>query len=83
MGWHRDNEKELGINPVIGSVSFGAARIFQLRNYNDKKITEKIELSHGSFLLMRGETQHCWEHQVAKTKLEIGARINITFRVIQ
>ena len=77
MGWHRDDEKELGNNPVIGSVSFGAARIFQLRNYYDKKIIEKIELSHGSFLLMRGETQHCWEHQVAKTKMEIGGRINI------
>ena len=82
MGWHRDDEKELGINPVIGSVSFGEARIFQLRNYNDKKMIEKVELTNGSFLLMRGETQHYWEHQIAKTKSEIGERINITFRVI-
>ena len=81
MGWHRDNEKELGLNPVIGSVSFGASRIFQLRNYKDKKIVKSIELTNGSFLLMSGETQHYWEHQLPKTK-HVGKRINITFRVI-
>jgi alkylated DNA repair dioxygenase AlkB len=83
MGWHRDNEKELGINPVIGSVSFGAARIFKLRDYNDKSVIKQMELSDGSFLLMRGETQHYWEHQVAKTSKEVGMRINITFRAIK
>ena len=82
MGWHRDNEKELGVNPVIGSVSFGAARIFKLRDYNDKSVSKEMELGDGSFLLMRGETQHYWEHQVAKTSKEVGVRINITFRVI-
>jgi alkylated DNA repair dioxygenase AlkB len=82
MGWHRDNEKELGINPVIGSVSFGAARTFQLRNYADKSVIRSIELTHGSFLLMRGETQHFWEHRVPKTSKINTARINITFRVI-
>jgi len=81
MGWHRDNEKELGINPVIGSVSFGNSRTFQLRNYADKKIVHSIELTHGSLLLMRGETQHYWEHQLPKRAVA-GARINITFRVI-
>ncbi len=83
MGWHRDNEKELGINPVIGSVSFGAARNFKLRNYYDKSVSKTIVLGHGSFLLMRGETQHYWEHQVAKTSKAVGVRINITFRVIK
>ena len=82
MGWHRDNEKELGINPVIGSVSFGAARKFQLRNYADKSIIKTISLSHGSFLLMRGETQHYWEHSMPKIKQPTGARVNLTFRVI-
>ena len=82
MGWHRDNEKELGMNPVIGSVSFGATRKFQLRNYTNKKITRSIELTHGSFLLMQGETQHRWEHQVPKTAKDKGIRINLTFRVI-
>ena len=83
MGWHRDNEKELGTNPVIGSVSFGATRIFKLRNYENKKETQTLELTNGSFLLMTGETQHYWEHMVAKTSKEVGARINITFRVIK
>jgi alkylated DNA repair dioxygenase AlkB len=83
MGWHRDNEKELGDNPVIGSVSFGAARIFQLRDYKRRSITKSIELTNGSFLLMRGETQHIWEHQLPKTSRQTSARINITFRIIQ
>jgi alkylated DNA repair dioxygenase AlkB len=81
MGWHRDNEKELGLNPVIGSVSFGAPRNFQLRNYANKGIVKTISLTHGSFLLMRGETQHYWEHRVPKAS-NAGARINLTFRVI-
>jgi alkylated DNA repair dioxygenase AlkB len=83
MGWHRDNEKELGTNPVIGSVSFGATRIFKIRHYSDKKDTRSIELSDGSFLLMTGETQHCWEHHIPKTVKEVGPRINLTFRVIK
>ncbi|CAN5708875.1 alpha-ketoglutarate-dependent dioxygenase AlkB [soil metagenome] len=82
MGWHRDNEKELGTNPVIGSVSFGATRKFQLRNYSNKKLMRTIELSHGSFLLMKGTTQHFWEHQVPKTARQTGVRINLTFRII-
>jgi alkylated DNA repair dioxygenase AlkB len=83
MGWHRDNEKELGLNPVIGSVSFGASRIFKLRHYSNKNISKSITLDDGSFLLMRGETQHYWEHMVPKTSKDVGARINITFRVIK
>ena len=83
MGWHRDNEKELGDNPVIGSVSFGTTRIFQLRDYKSKNITKSVELINGSFLLMRGETQHVWEHQLPKTSKQTGKRINITFRIIQ
>jgi alkylated DNA repair dioxygenase AlkB len=82
MGWHRDNEKELGDQPVIGSVSFGATRTFQFRDYKTKKDLKSIELSHGSFLTMRGETNHYWEHSVPKTKLVLKERINITFRMI-
>lgn len=82
MGWHRDNEKELGKNPVIASVSFGAARKFQLRHYGDKTGLTNILLTHGSLLLMRGETQHYWEHQLPKVKGHMGGRVNITFRVI-
>jgi alkylated DNA repair dioxygenase AlkB len=82
MGWHRDNEKELGTNPVIGSVSFGATRIFQLRDYKSRSINKSVELTNGSFLLMRGETQHIWEHQLPKTSRLTNKRINITFREI-
>jgi len=82
MGWHRDNEKDLGNNPVIGSVSFGATRIFQLRDYKSRSITKSVELTNGSFLFMRGETQHVWEHQLPKTSRQLGERINITFRKI-
>lgn len=83
MGWHRDNEPELGINPIIGSVSFGATRTFKLRHYSDKKDTQTIPLTDGSFLLMNGETQHYWEHHIPKTSKPVGMRINITFRVIR
>ncbi len=83
MGWHRDNEKELGVNPVIGSVSFGTTRIFQFRNYKTKENKISLKLSLGSFLLMRGETNHHWEHQVPKTQEIVKPRINITFRVIE
>ena len=82
MGWHRDNEKELGINPVIGSVSFGAARIFQFRHYDEKSLKINIDLTDGSYLLMRGETQHRWEHALPKRKSVRGTRVNLTFRKI-
>lgn len=82
MGWHRDNEKELGANPVIGSVSLGATRTFQLRHYTDKKPIVSIPLTSGSFLLMKDETQHYWEHRIPKITKVISPRINITFRVL-
>ncbi len=82
MGWHRDNEKELGINPVIGSVSFGATRKFVLKHYRDHALKRSVELTHGSFLCMQGKTQHCWLHSIPKTEKPLGSRINITFRII-
>ena len=81
MGWHRDNEKELGINPVIGSVSLGEPRAFHLKHAKEK-VTKKILLTHGSFLLMKGATQHNWLHSIPKTNTTIAGRINITFRKI-
>lgn len=83
VSWHRDNEKNWGTDPVIASVSLGAARSFQLRNYKDKSITRSVELTQGSLLIMRGTIQRCWEHQVPKTNKRIGARINITFRILK
>ena len=82
VGWHTDAEKELGKNPVIGSVNFGATRKFQLRRIDDHKEKFEVELKHGTFLLMQGSTQHYWQHQVPKTATKIGERLNLTFRVI-
>ncbi|SIO01927.1 alpha-ketoglutarate-dependent dioxygenase AlkB family protein [Chitinophaga niabensis] len=82
MGWHRDNEKELGNNPVIGSVSFGASRYFHLKHRVDKTLRTKIRLTHGSFLLMKGTTQHHWYHSIPKELKVTGGRINLTFRTI-
>lgn len=81
-GWHADNEKELGINPIIASVSFGADRVFHFKHKSNKNLKQKLILQHGSLLIMKGETQHYWLHQVPKTKKKIGQRINLTFRII-
>lgn len=82
-GWHADNEKELGRNPVIASVSFGAQRSFHLQHNIIKEQKLKINLEHGSLLIMKGTTQHFWKHQISKTAKDIGPRINLTFRIIK
>jgi len=82
-GWHADNEKELGKNPVIASVSFGAPRVFHFKHKELKCEKHKLLLEHGSLLTMKGEMQHYWLHQVPKTKKHVGERINLTFRTIQ
>jgi alkylated DNA repair dioxygenase AlkB len=82
LGWHRDNEKVLGPTPTIASVSLGAVRTFQLRDYKDKESLISIELVPGSIVIMKGESQKVWEHRVPKSAKAHGARINITFRVI-
>lgn len=81
MGWHADNETELGKNPVIASLSFGQERRFCLR-HNDSKEQLDLQLGHGSLLVMSGETQHYWKHALPKTKQQLGCRINLTFRMI-
>ena len=83
MGWHRDNEKELGPAPMIASFSFGAVREFQFRHYQTKKHLTKLPLAHGSLLIMRGVTNTYWEHRIPKTSKTLQPRINITFRIIQ
>lgn len=82
-GWHADNEKELGRNPVIASMSFGAERSFHLQHNIIKEQKLKINLEHGSLLIMKGTTQHFWKHQISKTAKDIGPRINLTFRIIK
>lgn len=82
-GWHSDDEKELGVNPVIASLSLGAKRKFNLRHKDDPSLKYSIDLEHGSLLLMKGSTQHCWKHQLPKSKRVHDPRINLTFRVIK
>jgi len=82
-GWHADNEKELGQNPVIASVTLGQERFFHLKHRTKKGLKHRLMLEHGSLLLMQGITQHHWLHQIAKTAKPIGERINLTFRIIK
>ncbi|RYZ68406.1 MAG: alpha-ketoglutarate-dependent dioxygenase AlkB [Proteobacteria bacterium] len=80
MGWHSDDERELGLNPTIASVSFGETRKFVLRRRADHANKISIELESGSLLLMRGETQAHWQHALPKTTRSHLPRINLTFR---
>lgn len=81
-GWHTDDEKTLGTNPVIASVTLGQERFFHLKHRTKKELKQKILLEHGSLLLMQGATQHHWLHQIPKTAKPIKERINLTFRVL-
>jgi alkylated DNA repair dioxygenase AlkB len=83
MGWHADDEPELGHNPVIASVNLGATRRFMLRYKKDHQLKYELELQHGSLLIMKGALQHYWQHQVPKTARPLPSRINLTFRVIK
>jgi len=82
MGWHADDEPELGRDPVIASVSLGATRRFRLRHRRRRDRLVDLDLGHGSLLLMAGSTQHHWVHAVPKTRRPAGERINLTFRKI-
>jgi len=82
VAWHSDDESELGRNPVIGSVSFGQVRVFQMKHKTKTNERQRINLGHGDFLLMRGCTQHHWNHQIPKSKTNMKERINLTFRTV-
>lgn len=81
-GWHADNEKELGPDPVIASVSLGAPRAFHLKHRKEGSLRYRMILEHGSLLHMAGPMQHHWMHQIPKTQKPVGKRINLTFRYI-
>ena len=81
-GWHADNEKELGKQPQIASFSLGASRFFHFKHRRIKEEKYKMELHHGSLLLMEGAMQEHWLHQIPKTKKLMQPRINLTFRKI-
>ena len=82
VAWHSDKESVLGKNPVIASVSFGQVRSFDIRNKANHKEHYAIKLEHGSFLLMKAGLQEHWDHRIAKSTKPIGARVNLTFRVV-
>ena len=77
MGWHADDEHDM--SPTIASVSFGAARTFQLRRKAPPADVVSVRLTGGSVLIMRGDTQRLWQHRVPKEPAD-GERINLTFR---
>ena len=79
MGWHSDDEPELGPAPTIWSVSLGATRRFLLRHRGSGQLVE-LHLPHGSLLVMAGASQQFWQHSVPKTSRPLGPRVNLTFR---
>jgi alkylated DNA repair dioxygenase AlkB len=82
MGWHADDEPELGVDPVIASVSLGEERRFDFRHRTTGETTG-IVLPHDSLLVMSGSTQTHWMHRIARTKKAHGARINLTYRFVR
>jgi len=83
MGFHSDDEPELGAQPVIASVSLGDERTFVMRHRRRKELSPvKLRLASGSVLLMKGTTQKYWVHGIPKQSLPCGPRVNLTFRRI-
>jgi alkylated DNA repair dioxygenase AlkB len=83
MGFHSDDEPELGRNPVIASLSLGQEREFIFKHKKRKDIAPvRLPLASGSVLLMKGETQHHWKHGVEKSRQPCGDRVNLTFRTV-
>jgi alkylated DNA repair dioxygenase AlkB len=80
MGWHSDDEKSLGPRPLIASVTLGASRTFTLRRKDERARRFSFELAHGSLLVMKDNCQAAWQHAIPKTKKNVGARLNFTFR---
>jgi len=80
ISMHADDEPELGPRPTIASISLGCERVFDMRRKDGTGSTVHIPLSHGSLLVMAGDTQRNWKHGIAKTTRPVGERINLTFR---
>src|SRR5262245_54246117 len=81
MGFHADDERELGEDPVVGSVSLGGVRKFVIKHRTSKE-SLSYQLAHGSLLVMGGSCQRFWVHAVPKTETPVAERINLTFRLI-
>lgn len=87
MGWHADNEPELGREPVIASISLGAARDFRIRTARkvagQRRTSRVLELGHGSLLVMQGKSQALYQHALPKSSRPCGPRLNLTFRNVK
>ena len=83
VGWHADDEKELGTNPTIASLSLGATRRFDIKHKKEEGLKHHFELTNGSLIVMRGAMQHHWLHQIPVQKKITLPRINLTFRTIK
>lgn len=81
MGWHADNEPELGEAPVIASLSLGATRRFDLQ-HRTLGHQLQLQLENGSLLLMAGDCQQHWQHRLPKQSRVESSRLNLTFRYI-
>ena len=82
VAWHSDNETELGLQPIIASMSFGQVRSFDIRRKQNHNEKYSVRLENGSLLLMQGNLQQHWEHSIAKSAVAMQPRINLTFRII-
>jgi alkylated DNA repair dioxygenase AlkB len=83
MGWHADDEPELGARPCIASLSFGAPRRFRLRARDGRARRVDLMLEHGSLLLMWGRSQRDWQHALPRMRAASGPRINLTYRCVE
>ena len=84
MGWHSDDERELGPDPLIASVSLGGDRRFLLRHRQDRHAAKhEVTLEHGSLLVMDRGVQSEWQHAIPKTQRKVLPRINLTFRNVE
>lgn len=82
MGWHSDDEPELGVEPIIASLSLGTTRRFLMRRRHHHPDRHALNLEHGDLLLMFGASQRDWQHALPKAPKVQGDRINLTFRLI-
>ena len=81
MGWHADDEPELGINPTIASINLGETRIFKFKHRATNERYD-LPLQHGDLLIMKGKLQHHWMHAILKQNTTLNPRINLTYRMI-
>ena len=82
IGWHSDDERDLGPQPCIASLSFGASRPFRIRSRDGRRRVELL-MEHGSLLLMFGTSQKKWQHSLPRIRTDVGPRINLTFRDVR